>query len=44
MNQFLASAGILLIPYPVVKAMQFGPNSDQNYKTLYIMILCKDFF
>ena len=43
MSQFLASAGLLLIPCPVVRAMQFGPNSDQNYKTLDLMILRKDF-
>ena len=33
-----------LFPAPVGKTLQFGPNLDQNYKTLYLMILCKDFF
>ena len=38
MSKYLASAG------PVGKTLQFGPNLDQNYKTLYLMIICKDFF
>ena len=29
---------------PVGKTMQFGPYLNQNYKTLPILILCKDFF
>ena len=32
-----------LFPAPVGEALQFGRNLDQNYKTLYLMILCKDF-
>ena len=32
-----------LFPAPVEKTLQFGPNLDQNYKTLYLMILCKAF-
>ena len=38
MNKFLASAG------PVGKTLQFGPSSDQDSKTLYPMIIYKDFF
>ena len=37
MSKFLASVG------PVGKILQFGPNLDQDYKTLYLMIICKDF-
>ena len=34
----------LLLSAPVSKTLQFGPNLDQNYKTLRILILFKDFF
>ena len=36
MSKFLASAG------PVGKTLQFGPNLDQDYKTLHLMIIFKD--
>ena len=29
---------------PLGKTLQFGPNLDQNYQTLYLMFLSKDFF
>ena len=38
MSKFLASAG------PIGKTLQFGPNLDQDYKTLYPMIIRNDFF
>ena len=33
-----------LFSAPVEKNVQFSPNLDQNYKTLYFLILRKDFF
>ena len=44
MSKYLASAGFCLILCRSTETLQYGPNSDQNYKTLYLMILCKDFF
>ena len=38
MSKFLADAG------PVGKTLQFGLSLDQDYKTLYLVIICKDFF
>ena len=42
-TKFLGSAGLLLIVCTNRETLQFGPNLDQNYKTLHILILCKDF-
>ena len=33
-----------LYPAPVGKTLEFGANFYQNYKTLYLMVLCKGFF
>ena len=38
MSKFLASAGVLLFPGEI---LQSGPNLDQDYTTLNLMILCK---